>query len=187
MHLPYLRSRKQKTEKQTIAFRGVNYGEGGQDGQLEDSRNITAERFPCLSPRKGRTAEDGYDNVTAAYYKNGWFLVNGTDLLRDGVKIGTVTAGEKQFASINTKVIIFPDKIMYDLETGELKSLAVSYTAQANMLEVVSDKELAIHLGNSSAVVHIIVIRYLHRQISILWNIGICSLRPAVFPMSDMQ
>lgn len=153
MHLPYLRSRKQKTEKQIISFRGINYGEGGQDGQLEGSRNITAERFPCLSPRKGRTAEDGYDNVTAAYYKNGWFLVNDTDLLRDGVKIGTVTAGEKQFASINTKVIIFPDKIMYDLETGELKSLAVSYTTQANMLEVVSDKELAIHLGNYSAVV----------------------------------
>ena len=153
MHLPYLRSRKQKTEKQIISFRGINYGEGVQDGQLEDSRNVTSERFPCLSPRDGRSTEGGYENVTAVYYKNGQFVVNGTDLLRDGVKIGTVTEGKKQFASVNTKVIIFPDKVMYDLETGKLQSLAASYTTQANMLEVVSDKELAIHLGNYSAVV----------------------------------
>ena len=153
MNLPYLKVRKRKTEQTILAFRGVNYGEGAQDGQLEDSRNVTSERFPCLSPREGRSTEGGYENATAVYYKNGLFVVDGTDLLRDGVKIGTVTEGKKQFASVNSKVIIFPDKVVYDTETGELKNLACTYTAQANMLEVVSDKELAIHLGNYSAVV----------------------------------
>lgn len=151
MHLPYLRSRKQKTEKQTVAFRGVNYGEGAQDGQLENSRNVTSERFPCLSPRAGRSTEGEYENATAVYYKGKRFVVDGTKLLYDGEEIATVSAGKKQFASVNSKVVIFPDKIMFDMEAGEVRGLGAEYTSDAGMLEFISDKEIAVHLGNYNA------------------------------------
>lgn len=147
MHLPYLKSRKQKTEKQTIAFRGINYGEGVNDGQLSDSRNITAERFPCLSPRKARTYAAGYENVTAVYYKDGQFLVDGTNLYYDGEVIAQVTEGRKQFVSINSKVVIYPDKILYDTATGEVRTLGALFVGDAGMVDVVDNKTLALHQG----------------------------------------
>ena len=151
MHLPYLRSRKQKTEKQTIAFRGINYGEGVNDGQLSDSRNITAERFPCLSPRKARTYEAGYENVTAVYYKDGQFLVDGTNLYYDGEVIAQVTEGKKQFVSINSKLVIYPDKILYDTATGEVRTLGALFVGDAGMVDVVDNKTLALHQGKYTA------------------------------------
>ena len=139
MHLPYLRSRKQKTEKQTIAFRGVNYGEGAQDGQLENSRNVTSERFPCLSPRAGRSREGEHESATAVYYFRGMrFVVDGNKLTADGAEIGTVSPGKKQFAAVNSKLVVFPDKIVYDTETGEVRSLTAEYTSDAGMLEVIN-------------------------------------------------
>lgn len=153
MHLPYLKSRKQKTEKQTIAFRGINYGEGVNDGQLSDSRNITAERFPCLSPRKARTYAAGYENVTAVYYKDGQFLVDGTNLYYDGEVIAQVTEGKKQFVSINSKVVIYPDKILYDTATGEVRTLGALFVGDAGMVDVVDNKTLALHQGKYATVV----------------------------------
>jgi hypothetical protein len=148
MHLPYLRSRKQKTEKQIVAFRGVNYGEAVRDGDLSESQNLTAERFPCMSPRGGRTAEGDYDSATAVYYFRGMrFVVDGNKLTADGTEISTVSPGKKQFAAVNNKLVVFPDKIQYDTETAEVRSLTAEYTSDAGMLEFVNNKEVAVHLG----------------------------------------
>jgi hypothetical protein len=154
MHLPYLRSRKQKTEKQIVAFRGVNYGEAVRDGDLSESQNLTAERFPCLSPRGGRTAEGNYDSATAVYYFRGMrFVVDGNKLTADGAEIITVSPGKKQFAAVNNKLVVFPDKIQYDTETAEVRSLTAEYTSDAGMLEFVNGKEVAVHLGAYNAAV----------------------------------
>ena len=151
MRLPYVTPSNARRKQQTVQFLGVNYSDGLTDGQLEDSRNITAERFPCLSPRKGRTAESGYENVTAAYYKNGLFVVDGTTLLYDGEAVATVTPGEKQFVSINSKVVIYPDKILYDTATGEVRTLGALFAGDAGMVDVVDGKTLALHQGKYTA------------------------------------
>lgn len=154
MNLPFLKVSKRKTEQSIVAFRGLNYGEGAQDGQLESSRNVTSERFPCLSPRAGRSTEGEYANATAVYYFRGKRLVvDGTKLLYDGEEIAAVSEGKKQFVSINSKVVIFPDKIVWDAESGEVRSLTAEYTSDAGMLEVVNGKEVAVHLGAYSAAV----------------------------------
>lgn len=151
MHLPYLRNRKQKSEKQIVAFRGINYGEGVADGQLSDSKNITAEQFPCLTPRKARSAQAGYENVTGVYYKDGQFVVDGTSLYYDGEVIAQVTEGKKQFVSINSKVVIYPDKILYDTATGEVRTLGALFVGDAGMVDVVDNKTLALHQGKYTA------------------------------------
>ena len=40
---------------------------------------------------------------------------------------GQVTAGQKHFATINTKIVIFPDKAYYDTATEEFGSLEAEY------------------------------------------------------------
>lgn len=147
MNMPILKVPRNRGEKYTVSFRGVNYGEGVQDGQLENSRNVTSERFPCLSPRGGRSTEGSYVDATAVYYKNGQFVVNGTELLYNGGLVANVTPGKKQFATVNTKVVIFPDKLMIDTSTGEVRNLGAEYISEANMAEFVDTKTIALHQG----------------------------------------
>lgn len=131
MNLPILKVPGNRLEQYTVAFRGVRYGEGARDGELEDSRNLTSERFPCLSPRGGRSTEGSYGDATAVFFKGKMLVVDGTKLLYGGVEIGTVSEGEKQIVAVNSKAVIFPDKIMYDVNTETLQSLEASYTGVA--------------------------------------------------------
>lgn len=154
MRLPYVTPSNARRKQQTMRFAGVNYGDGVADGELEDSRNVTSERFPCLSPRAGRSTEGEHESATALHYFRGMrFVVDGNKLTADGVEIGTVSPGKKQFAAVNSKLVVFPDKIQYDTETAEVRSLTAEYTADAGMLEVINGKEVAVHLGAYSATV----------------------------------
>ena len=91
MNLPILKVPGNRREQYTVAFRGVRYGEAARDGELEDSRNLTSERFPCLSPRGGRSTEGSYGDATAVFFKGKMLVVDGTKLLYGGVEIGTVS------------------------------------------------------------------------------------------------
>ena len=153
MKMPILRAARNKTEGQIMAFRGVNYSDNFRDGELEDSLNLTTERFPSLSQRAGRTVLGNYDKATAVHYKGKRFVVDGTKLLYNDTQIGTVSEGEKQFVTVNSKVVIFPDKIYYDTTTGELRSLGAEYTADSGSVEVVNGNALAVHLGRFYATV----------------------------------
>lgn len=151
MRLPYIKPTDDRRKQQTVQFLGINYMDVASEGTFEDTKNISTERFPCLSPRKGRSVEAGYENVTAVYYKDGQFLVDGTNLYYDGEVIAQVTEGKKQFVSINSKVVIYPDKILYDTATGEVRTLGALFVGDAGMVDVVDNKTLALHQGKYTA------------------------------------
>lgn len=152
MKLPYLTDTGSRTKKSVIRFLGVNYSENITDGQLEDCRNLSTRMFPCLSQRVGRERGSTYDNATAIWYKDGHaMVVDGTDLIYNGAVVGTVTPGKKQFANVNTKIVVFPDKIMYDTKTGELRSLSAEHVVEGGVLEFTDSKTLKIHLGSYRA------------------------------------
>lgn len=153
MNLPILKVPGNRREQYTVAFRGVRYGEGARDGELEDSRNLTSERFPCLSPRGGRSTEGSYGSATAVFFKGKMLVVDGTKLLYGGVEIGTVSEGEKQIVAVNSKAVIFPDKIMYDTETGEVRSLEASFQSDKGAVEFLEKKILAVHMGSYTSAV----------------------------------
>lgn len=153
MNLPILKVPGNRREQYTVAFRGVRYGEGASDGELEDSRNLTSERFPCLSPRSGRSTEGSYGSATAVFFKGKMLVVDGTKLLYGGVEIGTVSEGEKQIVAVNSKAVIFPDKIMYDTETGEVRSLEAIFQADNGAVEFLEGKTVAVHMGSYTSAV----------------------------------
>ena len=121
-----MRSGASKSKKQIIAFGGVNYSREAGDGELLESLGLSSAQFPCLSQRAGRKTAGAYLSPTGLYARGKLCVVDGTSLLYDGKKVGEVTAGEKQFATINTKIVIFPDKVYYDTSTGEFGSLTAS-------------------------------------------------------------
>lgn len=124
MHLPQIPYNIGKSQSEMIAMRGINWSDQIQDGDLRDAKNLSARRFPYLSTRRGRKQLENYAGATALTAWGKLVAVQGTDLLYDGEVVGQVTAGEKQFAVVNTKMVIFPDKVYLDIGTKEIKPLA---------------------------------------------------------------
>lgn len=115
-----------KAKKQIVSFRGINYSDAFQDGDLRESLNISTRRFPYLTTRRARQKLEEYSDVSALSVRGALIVVQGTDLLYDGKVVGTVTAGEKQFAAVNTKLVIWPDRVYLDLVDMEVKPMAVT-------------------------------------------------------------
>lgn len=121
--LPQLNRVTARTQQQIVAFRGLNWSDQTQEGELREGTNLSARRFPCLAVRRGRAKQTAYDGCTALTARGKLVAVKGTQLLYDGKAVGTVTEGEKQFAVVNTKMVIWPDKVYLDLNSNTVKSL----------------------------------------------------------------
>lgn len=122
MRLPYVKSVSNKQLQQIVAFGGVRYGRGGNDGEFSETENLSARQYPTLSQRGGRRSGDKeYTSPTAFYARGKLMVVDGTDLYYGEDVVGQVVPGGKRFATINTKVVIFPDKVYFDTSEEEKK------------------------------------------------------------------
>ena len=133
MKLPALKSTGNPAKIETVSMRGINYSDQVQDGDMRDSLNLSARRYPYITTRRARaqqkkTETDYYAGCTGLTAWGKLVAVEGTNLLYDGAVVGTVTAGEKQFAVVNTKMVIWPDKVYLDMASKEVKPLAAGMT-----------------------------------------------------------
>lgn len=133
--LPYLRETQSAAKKYSLVFRGLNYGEGTQDGEFADTYNLSTSKYPCITQRAARIRLQQYsDKAMSIHAKGELFVVDGTkvyygDKLIEGL---TVTEGKKQMASIGNYVVIFPDKKYYivpndDNPNGEVGDMEIVY------------------------------------------------------------
>lgn len=127
--LPRLPYDLPRTEREILALQGVNYSDNHQDGDLAACENLSTRRYPYISTRRARTHLGQYDGATALTAWEKLVVVKGTTLYYDGIAVGTVTAGEKQFAVVNTKLVIWPDKKYLDLQGRTLGSLGATAAA----------------------------------------------------------
>jgi len=106
--LPYNTSARQAVETELL---GINFSDNYKEGQLSDSRMISARRYPYIATKKART-DLYYENVSAIYAWDGLWTVRNGKLYKDAEEIAglTLTAGPKQFVTMYKKLVIFPDK-----------------------------------------------------------------------------
>jgi len=123
MKLPQIQYAGQKNKSTVVQMRGVNFSDSVQDGDLARSLNLSARRFPFITTRRKRVKQVDYAGATALTAWGKLVAVVGTNLIYDGEIVGTVSPGEKQFAVVNTKLVIWPDKKYFDLSTEVLKDL----------------------------------------------------------------
>ncbi len=126
LNLPKVPNVLPKNRREILAMRGINYSDQLQDGDMADSMNISAKRYPYITTRKARVKQEQYVDVTAMTAWDKLVTVAGTDLFFDGNVVGTVLPGEKQFAVVNTQLVIWPDKVFLDLNTQTVKPLGAS-------------------------------------------------------------
>lgn len=121
MRLPQMPYRSGATRQEIVAFGGLDRTENTREGELRDSAGIVSEHYPIMTQRLPREAVEGYTDPTDIYNWDGRLIVvtaAGT-LYVDGEAVGELdpaTAGQKQFAAVNSRMCIWPDKVMLDMD-----------------------------------------------------------------------
>lgn len=142
MDMPWLKPGAGKTRRQIVEFGGLNYTQDLKDGELESASGVSAELWPCLATRAGRTEVQRLSAGTDLFAWEKLVAVDGTDLLYDGEVVGTLTPGRKQFAVVNTKLCIYPDKKYLDLSTRELGDLQAAAVNRPGLAVTFTDRTL---------------------------------------------
>lgn len=131
--LPYLRMASKESFHQVGSFKGLNKGMVIADNEFSDMKNMSSDRYPAISTRINRG--EIIKTVTSPnglFYKNGLAYVDGTSLYYKNEKIATVTDNRKTIVGIGAYMVVFPDKIMYNTSTGELKNLEQTWTQSSS-------------------------------------------------------
>ena len=148
MTLPKFSNTAALRQSYQAQFGGLNHTKGATDGDIYDMRNMTSDHYPVLSPRGRRRTVATYDTIYGLYcYGEHTFIAaekNGDcGLYINGEKVMALEPSEKQMEVCNKKLIIFPDKVYYDLNALDAKG-------------VVADKNALPADGNSYGDVYIV-------------------------------
>ena len=116
MKQPKMKYSETRTRQQIVTFKGLQYGKTTTDGDIAECYNLSTRDYPAISQREGRTVLGEYTSPSAIYYADKLCVVDGENVIYDGETVGTVEPGVKQIAIVNNKLVIFPDKVYYDIE-----------------------------------------------------------------------
>ena len=117
----------------TTVFGGYNHQLSCQEGQFFDMKNMTSQYFPILSPRQNRGIVRAFKNPQGILDKedilwidNGKLYLNGEEKTLKGVEISSDS--NKTLAKMGAYVIIMPDKIWYNADSGECGYMEHTHT-----------------------------------------------------------
>ena len=130
MKLPSMKYSDRITKSKQIKFGGLNQAAGAKDGELRDMMNLSSDDSPVMATRKKRMFLQSLSAPGGLYSWKQLCWVDGTHFYYDGVVKGTVTQGEKTFASIGPHIVIFPDKCCFNVDTGEFKSMESTWSGK---------------------------------------------------------
>ena len=122
----------------TTAFGGYNHQLSCAEGQFYDMKNMTSRYYPILSPREGRgivkklnNPQGILDKEELMWIDDGVLYVNGKAVTLEGVNISEDTA--KTMAKMGAYVIIMPDKIWYNADTGECGCMEMNFRMEGSV------------------------------------------------------
>ena len=110
-------------QTQVVQFKGLNRRPEPAEGEFSAAKNLTTREYPYLAPRRGRT-EIGQPGTPSDIF--GWdklVVVADGVLYLGGEKVCEVNDQPKQFAVVNSKLIVWPDKLQIDLTSLEALEL----------------------------------------------------------------
>ena len=128
MPLPSLPQPVGKYQSELVPLRGLNWSDDTTPGDLLESENLSTRRWPFLAARCARVKQTALDQVTALGAWEGIVAVSGTNLVYNDAVVASITPGEKQFAVVNTRLVIWPDRVYLDMNTRTLRPLEARIT-----------------------------------------------------------
>lgn len=117
-------------QREKVPFLGLNRSDDTREGEFSYQKNMSGRRYPHLSPRLPRGVDERAGTTDALFHWDGHEIIaeNGS-LYLDGESVANVTAGAKQFAVVNTKLVVWPDGLLVDLterETTKMEAQVVN-------------------------------------------------------------
>lgn len=130
--LPTLREiRRERT--MTGGFAGYNANERIRESELRHTQNLSLAALPGLAPRARRAKVRFFGRPNGLFAHDRLCWADGERFFYDGEMIGDVENSRKRFARMGARVLIFPDKKMYDAETGAFTPLEACYVSQGTL------------------------------------------------------
>lgn len=118
-------------EKTQSEFGGFDRRAAAGDGTLAVSINMSAARYPALTVRPRRGVHAAVAKPNGLFCRDCVAWVDGTRLIVDGAEVAAVADSRKIMAGIQQKICIWPDRVLYDRETGELRQMGASWEGEA--------------------------------------------------------
>lgn len=119
------------------AFGGINESYSCSEAELSAALNFSGRGFPALQTRALRKKVRDVEKVNGMYHLNGLLICRGMGLeyAPDGQAGRTaavtlenvLTDDRKELAGMGSKVLIWPDKLAFDTETGQLEPLGAKW------------------------------------------------------------
>lgn len=128
MKLPSMKYTDRIQKLQQVKFKGLHHSLEAYDGELFDMKNLCSDYAPVLSVRPPRYLLRKLESSGGIFDWDGLAWVDGTEFFFKGEKKGTVSEGEKTFASIGPYIVILPDKCWYNVDTDEFGSMEASWS-----------------------------------------------------------
>lgn len=124
MRMPYLSVASRDAVKQIGNFGGLNKGLVIAENEFSDMQNMSSDQFPAIAVRRRRgVVETRITAPNGLLHKNGLAYVDGTGLYYKGKWVAEVKDNKKILVGMGAYIIVFPDKIMYNTASGEVKNL----------------------------------------------------------------
>ncbi len=123
MHLPIVK-KENRYKRSIITFGGLNLTQNYSVGEMCDCSGISHREFPAITQRPKSEHIFDCQFPTAAILGNKECFATDDGLYYDRKKVGELSAGKKKLVALGNKIIVFPDKMYYDTETQEFKSLS---------------------------------------------------------------
>lgn len=147
-------SAKTRRVRKSLRLGGLDRRQDAGEGALVHSQGLGFADLPYLSTSRGHGAVRGTGQVSGLFAWGELCTVEGTTLCYGGQAVGTVTPGEKQFAVVNTKLCVFPDKKYLDLGSREFGTLDAKVVNRHGLEVTFGENSLSLEpdtsLGQSS-------------------------------------
>ena len=136
MIFPMMQTPSAPVRSQVIEFKGYDVQNVIAPGSMRDMKNLTTDEYPNLCQRKQRgTYSNLYDKPSTIFARKEKLAVcDGSSFWYDGERkfdFALEYDGERQMQAINTRIVIYPDKMFYNTETGEHGSLGCKVHANS--------------------------------------------------------
>lgn len=119
-----------KYQVSVTQYKGMNYRPAPQDGELVSAKNISSRNYPFLSNRQKRSKVEPYKAPEQIFAWDKIVVADGSSLYYGDEIVATLPKREKkQFAVVGNNLIVWPDKIMVNLQDKKVTQMDVKNTS----------------------------------------------------------
>ncbi|MEG2207832.1 MAG: hypothetical protein RR065_06975 [Clostridia bacterium] len=112
-----------------VAFAGLNRNLRRKDNEFAQMQNITSNNLPVAAVRDRRRYMRTLEKPNGLFAHDELCWVDGADFYYGGKLAGQVTDSLKTFVRMGARVLIWPDQMMYNSQSGKMEALEAHYSS----------------------------------------------------------